>query len=303
MIIQKEVEVTVNNNKIRFYREHGFPNCKRFDKITIPIEWLGPTSKIPILCECDYCHKQYKKPYGEIVVGRKIVDKDSCYDCKYNKIVESNYTKYGVKTNLMLKENQEKSKQTVKEKYGVDNVMQNEEIKNKQAASVEKHYGVKSPIQNPEIKEKIRRTAVEKYGAEFTRGGMLLINGVFCSKTQKEICNYFNFEINAFIKQYCVDGLKNNIIIEYNGGGHDIAVQKEQISREDFDKKEKGRLDNLIKLGYSVLVIENKEDLPLSEKDYNNLKDIINNLSNSQIKKYQVEGSTTIENVSEQSSL
>ena len=41
MIISKTVEVIVNNNKIRFYKDNGFKNCKRFDKIEIIIELLG----------------------------------------------------------------------------------------------------------------------------------------------------------------------------------------------------------------------------------------------------------------------
>lgn len=129
MIISKTVEITVNNNKINFYRKNGFPNCKRYDRIKIPVELLGITSKIEVECQCDYCHKIFKKAYGELMLGRKILNKDCCYDCKYQKIEEINMIKYGVKTNLLLEENKIKSKETIHKKYGVDNVMQDEQIK------------------------------------------------------------------------------------------------------------------------------------------------------------------------------
>lgn len=287
VIIQKEIEVTVNNGKISFYREHGFPNCKRYDKIIIPVEWLGNTSKVEVLCECDYCHKQYYKAYGNIMAGRKNIEKDACLDCKYKKIEEVNYAKYGVKTNLMLEENKEKSRKTIKEKYNVDNVMQCKEIREKQQKSIEKHYGVKSPILNPDIKEKIRKTNVERYGGEFTRNGFLLINGVWCSKSQKEICDYFKFKINCEISGYWVDGLKDNVIIEYNGGGHDIAVSKGQITQEDFDEKEQIRINTLSK-NYALLIIENRADIDITEKHYNDIQGILNNIKQSEIVYYEV---------------
>lgn len=94
---------------------------------------------------------------------------------------------------------------------------------------------------------------------------MLLINGVYCSKAQKLICNYFNFEINCIIGCYCVDGVKDNCIIEYNGGGRDLQVKKGDISLKEFQKKENKRIDFLIKEGYRVLIINNPCDLEINE--------------------------------------
>ena len=275
MIISKTVEVIVNNNKIRFYKDNGFPNCKRFDKIEIPIELLGNTSKIEIECECDYCHKHFKKAYGEIIIGRKTINKDCCNDCKYKKIEEVNLLKYGVKTNLILTENKEKSKETIKKKYKVNNVMQNIDIKKRQQQSLIEHYGVSTPILNPDIKKKISETKIKKYGYEYTKNGMLSINGVYCSKSQKIICDFFDFKINYIIEQYCVDGIKGNNIIEYNGGGHDLEVKQGKISIEDFQKKERKRIDFLKELGYNILIIENPVDKEITQNDLNIIQQLL----------------------------
>lgn len=299
MIISKTVEVTVNNNKLQFYRENGFPQCKRFDKINIPIELLGSTSKIDIECECDYCHKIFKKAYGEVLIGRKTINKDCCNECKYQKIQEINLLKYGVKTNLVLDDNKKKSQATIIKKYGVTNIMKNEIIKHKQQQSIFNKYGVTTPILNPEIKRRISQTKIEKYGYEYTKNGMLSINGVYCSKTQKEICEYFNFKINEIIDCYCVDGIKDNIIIEYNGGGHDLAIKQGTIAKDVFQKKELNRIDYLKKLGYSILIIENSLDLNLSKDNYNDIEQLLNQIKKQEIIFYQVQGSTTIENASE----
>lgn len=299
MIIQEKVEVVVNNNKINFYRENGFPDCKRFDKIKIPVDWLGETSKIEILCKCDYCGKIFYKAYGELIVGRKTIQKDSCNDCKYKKIEEVNLLKYGVKTNLVLQENKEKTKQTILKKYGVLNVMQNEKIRKKQQQALFKKYGVTTPILNPQIREKIVNTYIKKYGKNrISVNGLYIINGVFCSKAQKTICDYFNFEINYMIGPYYVDGFKDNIIIEYNGGGHDLALKQGKISEEKFNLKEKERIKFLNK-NYSILIIENKKDFEISKEILTNIEDKLKNIKDKEVIIYQVKGSTTIENVSE----
>lgn len=294
MIITKEVEIIVNNNKISYYREHGYPDIKRYDKITIPVEELGPTSKIKVECECDYCHEHFMKTYGDVIQGRKTIEKDSCNKCKYKKIEEVNLKKYGVKTNLVLEENKEKTKKTVREKYGVDNVMQNPEILERQHQSLFEHYGVTTPIHNPEIKEKIIKTTIKNsQGTIRTHNGMLLINGVFCSQAQKDLCNFLKFEINCLIGPYCVDGLKDNIVLEYNGGGHDIAVQQGKISKEDFDKKERYRWEELISKGYNVIVVENINDEKMSMEDYEAIKKLVSRDDSGTICFYQVKGSTT----------
>lgn len=301
MIISKTVQVTVNNNMLNFYREHGFPNCKRFDKIEIPIELLGPTSKIDVEYECDYCHNIFTKAYGELILGRKYIQKDCCNKCKKLKIEEVNLLKYGVKTNLCLEENKQKSKQTIREKYGVDNVMQNQEIRKKQQQTIFEHYGVYTPICNPEIKRKIINTRIQRYGVDYIQSHLPVINGVFCSKAQIEICKYFNFEINALVDRYCVDGLKGSIIIEYNGSGHDLDVQKGKIEEQDFKKKELIRISDLTNLGYSLIIIENRKNKKITQQDYLALEQILQHIKFKEIIYYEVGSSTTIENLCEQS--
>lgn len=288
MIISKTVEVVVNNNKVQYYRNNGFPNCKRYDKIKIPIELLGKTSKIEIEYECDYCHEHYFKTYGELLVGRKIINKDCCNKCKYKKIEEINLIKYGVKTNLMLEENKEKTINTVRKKYGVNNVMQCKEIHDRQKETLMKNYGVIAPILNSNIKKKISDTKIKKYGYEYDSNGMLLINGVYCSKAQKDICDYFHFKINFIIGKYCVDGIKDDLIIEYNGGGHDLLVKEGRITSKKFQIKEKERLKYLGDLGYKVLIIENPNDKPITIEILNNIKISLSQLKEENKLYYQV---------------
>lgn len=94
--------------------------------------------------------------------------------------------KYGVKNIGMLKETQEKmrqtrldrhgdptynnrqkAKETTQDKYGVDNVSQSQKIKNKKSQTFLKHFGETNVFKTEYFDEKRKQTSLERYGTEF----------------------------------------------------------------------------------------------------------------------------------------
>lgn len=80
-------------------------------------------------------------------------------------------------------------------------------------------------------------------------------------------------QLNVRIDNYVIDILlPNHIIVEYNGGGHELSVKLGELTLEQFQQKEIRRNNFLINLGYKLLIIESKKDkLP------SNLLEMINN--------------------------
>lgn len=91
----------------------------------------------------------------------------------------TNLYRYGVKSNLNLKETKEKAqknshtkeaiqkqKETNLKKYGSIAPLQNEDIKKKAIETNIKKYGVDNPSKNQKIKNKIKQTKQDKYGDE-----------------------------------------------------------------------------------------------------------------------------------------
>ena len=57
--------------------------------------------------------------------------------------------------------------------------------------------------------------------------------------------------------------LNDNIIIEYDGTGHDLNVRLGGISQEEFVQKENKRNKYMLSMGYKVArIVHNKEILP-----------------------------------------
>lgn len=167
--------------------------------------------------------------------------------------------KYGSKTPLSNKDIIDKGKITVLEKYGVENISQAEEIKNKKRESCIENFGVENATQSEEVKAKIQKTIIEKYGVKsYTqteeyknkvnksnlkkygvkwagqskqviekRMRTLRKNGnAPKSIQQKYLCTLLNGVLNYQINNCFVDILlKDNIVLEYDGGGHTMSVK------------------------------------------------------------------------------
>ena len=73
----------------------GYVFTKLYDDIEISVSDLSPTSKVKVKMKCDYCGCDYDTEYWCVLYGRKVIIKDSCYNCRFikreevNKIVRS----------------------------------------------------------------------------------------------------------------------------------------------------------------------------------------------------------------------
>lgn len=148
---------------------------------------------------------------------------------------------------MMLNDNQYKKIKTCNERYGGNSPMHSDEVKNKQKKSLLDKYGVENPSQNESLQEK---KAYSKY-----------INGTCnTSKEQIRISKLFNGKLNYPIGKYNVDILvKDDLIIEYDGDGHEILVKFHIETADEFAEKEKQRTEYLINKGYNIIRFINKK--------------------------------------------
>lgn len=166
----------------------------------------------------------------------------------------------GLQFNACKKCRQKKTILTCQEKYGVDHPMQDYKIHKK---SVEGH--------------------INNFGK--ARKDFIFINGIPISKVQQRICNELQgFELNYLEDGYYYDmfNSKTNLVIEYNGKGHDLQVRLGKITKEEFEKREEIR-NKRIQLKHNLLIINDPYDrlihpkrfleaLPLIRQAVENLK-------------------------------
>lgn len=212
------------------------------------------------------------------------------------KIKQTNLERYGVEYYGQAKEYHEKMKQTCLKKYGVEHYAQSQEVKDKKAkTNLERYgveyifqvkefkdkiintnlekYGVESVLSVSEIKEKIRQTNLKKYGVPHnflmpqTREKIMQTyykNGTkISSKQQRYLKNLFNGELNYPIKNYSADIclLEEKLVIEYDGGGHNLGVVLGCETQEEFNQKEIVRSNTIKREGYKQMRIISSKDL------------------------------------------
>lgn len=196
----------------------------------------------------------------------------------HDRIRQTCLDKYGVEHFAQSQEIKDKKAKTIMERYGADCVFHVEEFKNKIIDTNLKKYGVKSVLKAPEIKEKIRKTNMRKYGVPHnflipqTREKIMQTyyeNGTkISSKQQRYLNNLYNGDLNYPIKNYSADIclLQDKLVIEYDGGGHDLRVVLGQLTQEEFNQKEIIRSNTIKREGYKQMrIISSKDLLPLDD--------------------------------------
>lgn len=121
-------------------------------------------------------------------------------------------------------------------------------------------YGVNHPMQDYEIHKKSVEGHLNNFGKY--RKDCEFINGIPISKVQKEICNNLeNFKLNYLEDGYYYDmfNSEKNLVIEYNGKGHNLQVKFGEITQEEFNFREQTRIER-IKLKHKLLIIEDPYD-------------------------------------------
>lgn len=154
---------------------------------------------------------------------------------------------------------------------GYDHPSHCPEIKEKRTNTFFERYGVANPFQYDIFKEKAKETCRQKYGTDYAmqnpqirehaKASLLRNGSIRTSAGQEKLCALLNGTLNYQIGYYCVDILlKDNIVVEYDGSGHDMTVLFHYLTREQFDKKEKFREDYIVNSGYKIIRLINKHD-------------------------------------------
>lgn len=206
--------------------------------------------------QCDYCGAIVEKTIAKYNRGHKSgCDKDSCDKCKSKKIQDVMNTKYGVSNAMQVEDFKINMQNTVQQKYGVDNVAHLDSVKQKRKNTNIERYGVENPMQNESIQEK-------HHIHQFYQNNSYVVS----SKPQEELCNILHGILNYPIGKYFADILlQDNIVVEYDGSGHDMSVRMGIITYENFIYKENKRIEYFINNGYKIIKLITHKDIVYSK--------------------------------------
>lgn len=211
-----------------------------------------------------------------------------------NKVFETNLKKYGSKVSTQNIE----VRQKIKESWTNKSSFEKNEIKEKQKASCRKNFGYDFPAQSKDILERIienqvnkteeekekiqnkrRHTCLDRYGVknpmECDAIKKKLVNSLYENNTQatsiqqQYLHSLFGGELNYPISYYSADIclIDDKIVIEYDGGGHDLSVKMGSRTEEEFINKERKRSFAITDEGYKIIKIISRRDyLPNEER-------------------------------------
>lgn len=242
-ILTKEVEVRPSGKMIRYYKDLGY-DVEWHKPLVVKIEDLQRGSQESIEVLCDICKKNKMtvvyKNYNNVV------ERTGSYVCKECSSV--------------------KIKQTFLRKYGVEHIAKLQDIKDKKVKTNMEKYGVDNPNKLPEIREKITQTFYANSSQK-------------ASNQQRYINNLYQGILNFPIKHYNVDIYlpRDNLIVEYDGGGHMLNVVSNRETVEEYTQKEIVRYNIIKRAGYKQMRIISSTDKLTSDKKLLEMLDFTRN--------------------------
>jgi very-short-patch-repair endonuclease len=264
--------------------------------LTVKINDLQKRSNVKIDVLCDYCCEEIlTMTYDQYTQRTKEINKIACRNCYTQKVKEVCLLKYGVDSYAKTKECREKYTKTMLDRYGVKHNSQLPDYREKFHNTCIERYGesygkqfIEKALetfanktgyhystQSPEIQEKIKQSCLDRFGYEYSLQSpeirKKIVQTLYAhssqkvSKQQRHICELYrgilNFPVecyNAYI--YLAD---DNLIIEYDGGGHMLNVITEKETMEEYTKKEIVRNAIIKEHGYKQIhIISSNDRLP-----------------------------------------
>ena len=86
IINNQKIEVSWNQSTKDWYIQRGYNFTKYRDKFVVNVNDLPEGSTYKILIKCDYCGKEYKKPYREYLKQLVKFPKNACVNCAGKKL-------------------------------------------------------------------------------------------------------------------------------------------------------------------------------------------------------------------------
>jgi very-short-patch-repair endonuclease len=248
MILSKTAKVKLWARNMQHLLDLGYIGNKG-DIIDVNIEHLSDGCYSEIEVACDICGNQRMLKYKDYNKSVKNMGYYACPKCAPKKIEDVNLKRYGVKSASQIDTVKEKIKSTLVERYGVDNAAKSEKIKEKARLTNLERYGVLYPSQSPEVRAKVNESFY-KNGTQKT------------SKQQLYLCNLYGGKLNYPTKYYSADICfpEENLIIEYDGSGHELNVKFGRITKEEQLQKEITRFSILRREGYKQMRIISLHD-------------------------------------------
>lgn len=167
-----------------------------------------------ICCQCDYCNIKFDRKKRNILLGRTIIQKDSCDKCVTIKRRESQETKLGPDYKKIIGQ---KAHESLNKKYGC-NPCTLQTVKDKIKATCKKKYGKESYLGTRECVEKTKKTSREKYGAEHPSQAEVVKQKIINTNKRKYGKNYFaeTKEYKEKIKKTCQTRYGVNSVMQVN---------------------------------------------------------------------------------------
>lgn len=241
LIIPQTVHVKAHNFTRKYYEEKGYVVGKIGDIFNVSVNDLPQSSTQKVLVICDFCQKEYNIEYRKFLIQK--TNGTCCISCRQVKTEITNLKKYGHKCSL-----------------------RNEEVLQKSKDTNLKNLGVEYPFQSKSIINKTMESQIKKYGKL----------GRACNTSSQQIYlnKLFGGKLNHQILPYCVDSFfeKENIILEYDGGGHNLSVKLGKCSKKEFENKELIRMNFLKDLDYKQFHIVSKKDKLPNDYELFNIK-------------------------------
>lgn len=299
MLLTKEVEIKIRNNDIKYYENLGYeiPKKKATESyykrhkqelmydlskpITVKVEHLLPNSHVKVQCLCDLCQTEKMDIiYNNYTKEMKNHNGVYCKKCGHIFRKDTCKSKYGVEYPAQCDVCKEKAKTTSLARYGVENFSQTKDFKEKRNHTCEIRYGkdyhkqfskkifnsfkertgYDYPSQSPEVKRKIA-ISYYKYNSQHTSSQQIYIYELY---SQSNICVELNYPISYYSADICF--LKENLCVEYDGGGHKLSVTLGRMTQEEFKQKEIVRSNIIKREGYKQMRIVSSNDLLPSDK-------------------------------------
>lgn len=237
MILDEYVEVMMTGANCSYYKSKGY-NGKYRTKELVSISDLSPCSHIIVNVVCDNCGIEKRISYEYYNNNTKNGTRPYfCNKCKNIRIQEVCLERYGYKTPSQSPEYLEKVKTTCAEKYGCEHHLMSKNIRSKIVKSLSINNEIKTSAQ--------QRYLNQLYGGELNYP-----------------CDFYSLDV--FLPEYKLD-------IEYDGGGHNLAVKRGEISQEEFNQKEIIRGKYVRSKGYKQMRIISPHDHLPSDKVLNDM--------------------------------
>lgn len=251
MILDQKVEIKWKSANKNYYVDKGYFFTKMDDTFVVDINDLPPKSAIKIKCKCDFCGNECFIKYVHVK------DKyHACKDCRYKKMRQTFTDHYPDKESR--KEMRKRLEDTRERNTGFRSPFHDPKVREKSKQTLLDRTGYDNPWKDPSLRHDIQAKIAETFSKNQT---------FRASPHQRHLAELFHGELNKNLDVYLLDVVAGDIVIEYDGSGHDLGVGW-KITQEDFMTKELQRESFIFDNGFNLIRIVSRNDYLLYDDEF-----------------------------------